>query len=593
MTGFFATTDATRWRQRTGAVQAATPDQDPCVPPGARRDGSVLTHVRAGSDGGWRPAAPPVTSPDGALTLVLSGEIHNYRELADRYGWVGIASGRDLLVALLRRHPDRIGELRGMFAFVAWDHQRQELLAARDAFGIASLYVLRHASGELTLATQISHLVEDGDARLLDRLGVGAFLAFGHTGPGLTAYAAIQKVEPGALHRWRRTGLGFTRSAKRFVVTPVLAPDLETALRESVRVQLGSGAQVGTFLDASIDSTLLACLASQEQPGLPSYTAVLTEQAGCEAADVASHNAALLGVEHHLVPTSLSDLAGAARSFVQQQGEPFADPSTLPGVQLSLAAGGHLEAVLDVVGARQLFGGSRQDRVSSGLAGMRLGRLLRPQQVSDSWGLRQTGQAWERTLGAVLAGGGFAGHAALRNGDLALLGRLDRRVRADVEALTSSGWQTAAPDAAGRAHCYDLDVVLPNQALEATVGGLRLAGLQGRLPFLEPAAVAAARLPNTSGAPLRSLLLALLPGVRLASRSASPTMDVRSLVDHHFADQVERQLVDPAAALSQWVGHPDLGVARRRAARSPAFAFRLAMLDHWQVTFGRTVLWQR
>ena len=593
MTGLFATTEATRWRHRADGAQASMSRQDPAAHLSGRGDGALLTHVRAGVDGGWQPTAPAVISRDGTLTVVLCGEINNYRELADGHGLVGIASDGDLLAEFLTRHPDQIGDLRGRFAFVAWDHHRQELLAARDAFGIASLYVLRHASGELTLATQISHLTDDRDARVLDRLGIGAFLAFGHTGPGLTAYEAIQKVEPGALHRWKRTALGFTRSAKRFVVTPGMATELEAGLRESVRRQLGRGAEVGTFLDTSIDSTLLTCLASQEQPGLPTYTAVFTEQAGCEAAQVASHNAALLGVEHHVVPTALSDLAVVARSLVQQQGEPFADPAALPFAQLSLAAGGHLKAVFDVAGARQLFGGTRQDRVSSSLAGLRFGRLPRQQRMSDSWALRQTGQTWERRLGAVLAGGSFAGHAALRNGDLALLGQLDRRARADVETLTSSGWQTAAHDAAGRAHRYDLDVLLPNQALEGTAAGLRLAGLQGRLPFLDPAVVAAARLPTRSRAPLRSLLVGLLPGVRLASRTAPPTIDVRSLVDHHFAEQVERQLVDPAAALSQWVGHPDRGAARHRAARSPDFAFRLAMLDQWQVTSGRTVVWQR
>lgn len=490
----------------------------------------------------WRePGGPGTTSRDGALTVLLHGEIHNASAVAARAGLAATGGDRQLLADLLAGAPGRVGELCGGFAFVAWDHRRRELLAGRDALGIAPLYVLRHRSGELTLATRLTALTGDTEATVVDRLGIGTFLAFGHTGPGLTAFEAVQKLQPGVLHHWQRAAVGLARSAERFTAAPAPAPDLVGALRAAVHARLGPVEVVGTFLDGGVPSTLLTHLASRERPGMPCYTALFPESAGDDGSATARHNAVLLGVAQHLVPTTLADLAAAARRLAEQHGEPFADPGALPLTHLSLAAGTNLRAVLCSEGAREVLGGSRPDR----------------------------------------------------RGDLALLGRLDARAGADVAALTSSGWRTSAGSDRARAWAYDTEVLLQNRLLEGTAGALRLGGLQGRLPYLDPAVVAAARLPGTTRSPLRSLLLDLLPGVRLPGRSVRPSIDLRALVDQHFAEQVERQLVDPAAALSRWVGRPDRGAARQRADRSPAFAFRLAMLDQWQLTHGQPVVWQR
>jgi len=592
--GIFASTDQTRWRGRLDSVLQSLRRRGPDGDGSCDVDGVLLAQTRLSIIGLGAEGRQPVTSRDGRIDLVYNGEIFNYQELAKDLHLPDVASDTQLLAEVLARDPELLGRLRGMYAFVAWDRSKQILYAARDPFGIKPLYVLHHDDGELSFASQTATLHLDRDARVMDHVGLGTYLAFGHTGPSLTAFEAVRKVEPGCLHVWHKTSVGFETSTHRVAPYGATTDSLESALRDSVRAHLVADVEVGTFLSGGIDSTLLTCLANQEHAGVRSYTVSFPERPDRDESALAAHNAALMGARHEVVPASMAELAAASRAFLKQHGEPFADPGMLPLTHLSLATGRDLKVVLCGEGADELFGGYARYGVVGAVARSRLAVPGR-RRAADMWGLRRGGRPWQRAVEAGLAGGGFRGHAALLDGDLPLLGQLDPVARADVEALASSGWRSSGEDDLSRARRYDRDVWLTNVYLEKTDRATMAGSLEARVPFLDPEVVrAAARVDpgkDTSKRQLRDLLGRLLPGVRLPDRKKGLAIDVRALVDAHFASHVERQLADPQAALSLWSGAPDDGRARRRAACSPYFAFRLAMLDEWQTLFGKGMVW--
>lgn len=77
-------------------------------------------------------------------TRIAVGDVRlDHREVVAR--WAGIPEGEssdlDLVLASVERLGARcVPDLLGDFAFVVWDTRSRELLAARDAFGLASLY---------------------------------------------------------------------------------------------------------------------------------------------------------------------------------------------------------------------------------------------------------------------------------------------------------------------------------------------------------------------------------------------------------------------------------------------------------------------
>ncbi len=79
------------------------------------------------------------------LALVFNGAIYNYKELrselqAQGYQFRSQGDTEVVLKAYAAWGEAFVGRLHGMFAIAIWDSGRQQLLLARDRFGIKPLY---------------------------------------------------------------------------------------------------------------------------------------------------------------------------------------------------------------------------------------------------------------------------------------------------------------------------------------------------------------------------------------------------------------------------------------------------------------------
>src|SRR5712691_628603 len=234
--------------------------------------------------------AQPMASAGGKTTVILNGEIYNYKtlraELETRGHVFRTQSDTEVLLHLYAaKGPALVHDLRGMFAFALWDAEQRGLLLARDPYGIKPLY---YADDGWTLrfASQVKALVAGGRvSRDPEPAGWAGFLLFGSVPEPYTIYQEVRALPAGTTLSVDARGPGEPRryfsiaealqTAERSTSAPPrdLGERMRAALRESVRHHLVADVPVGVFLSAGVDSgALLGLMRDAGQEDIQSVT---------------------------------------------------------------------------------------------------------------------------------------------------------------------------------------------------------------------------------------------------------------------------------------------------------------------------------
>jgi asparagine synthase (glutamine-hydrolysing) len=357
----------------------------------------------------------PVRNETGRIWAILNGEIYNYRELrADllRRGHRFLTQA-DTEVIVHQYEDDGPGfveKLRGMFAIAVWDVDRQELVLARDRFGIKPLFVAQRG-GRMAFASEMKSLFELSWPDLSWRPeAMAAYLRIGYVPQPMTAYQGIRKVVQGTVETWRLkrpNGGGLTATTRYW--TPRLpasgpVPSFEDAcatttelLTESIRLHLRSDVPLGAFLSGGVDSsTVVAFMRACGVDDLKTFSIGFADARYNElphALKVARH----LGTDHHTeVVTERHALL--LPELLARFDEPFADSSVIPTYFVSRLARRLVTVALSGDGGDELFAGYDAHRRLP--AHHRLDRLPEPLRTRLFSG---AARVWPETA----LGGGF------------------------------------------------------------------------------------------------------------------------------------------------------------------------------------------
>ena len=311
-------------------------------------------------------ANQPLYNENRSLVLVFNGEIYNYRELRRQLIAAGHAFSTQGDAEVVLHGFEQWGEavldrLRGMFAFALYDTATGELFCARDAFGIKPLYYAVEG-GRILFGSEIKGLLAHPNARRsLNERRLAHWLCMEYLPDEETLFEGVRKLSAGHWLRWRN---GRAERGRWFV--PRFAPDagrsleesaeaIEAALRESVAAHAIADVDVGCFLSAGVDSSLVAREVARILEAR-TFTIGWGEGRFSEL-EAAATFAQATGLPNEGRILDAEQFFASVPAVQYAMDEPLPNPSAVPLYHLCAMAAESVKVVLSGEGADELFGG--------------------------------------------------------------------------------------------------------------------------------------------------------------------------------------------------------------------------------------------
>jgi asparagine synthase (glutamine-hydrolysing) len=316
----------------------------------------------------------PMTSPSGRYVATLNGEIYNFEELRRELhvAWRGHSDTEVMLAAFDAWGVEAaLQRFIGMFAIAVWDRTQRRLLLIRDRMGVKPLYY-GFAGSSFLYASELKALRRHPHfEKRIDRGALQLYLRYMYVPAPWSIYEGIAKLMPGTMLTfdpatqstetttyWSVRDAATRGVAQRFRGSEEeAAQELETLLRDAVRLRMVADVPLGVFLSGGVDSSLVAALMQAQHPEPVRTFAIGFTDAAYDEARYAAAVARHLGTNHTEMYVTDDDVLSVIPKLPSMYDEPFADSSQIPMHLVARLARQHVTVALSGDGGDELFGG--------------------------------------------------------------------------------------------------------------------------------------------------------------------------------------------------------------------------------------------
>ncbi len=349
-----------------------------------QRLGVVMAHQRLSIVDLSAAGHQPMCSPSKKWVLVCNGEIYNAdslrRELMHHDMVFHGYSDTEVLVNACEYWgiAETVQRLKGMFAFVVWHVESEQLYLVRDRLGIKPLYWGFH-HGILLFASELkSFFVHPRWQPVINERALATYFQLGYVPTPYSIYQGIQKVTPGCM-----VSINKKREVKQIIYWALnTSEDISTTskrghshqaelnqchqlLQESVRCRMVTDVPIGAFLSGGIDSSLVVALMQyHSDTPIKTFTIGFSESAYNEAMH-ARKIAQYLKTDHHEWILSAQDALAIIPKLANGYDEPFADASQIPTYAVAHLASQDVSVILSGDGGDEVFGGYTRYQIAS------------------------------------------------------------------------------------------------------------------------------------------------------------------------------------------------------------------------------------
>ena len=324
--------------------------------------------------------------------MTFNGEVYNYQEIKkelDSLGhqFIGNSDTEVMLHSYAEWGIECVHRFIGMFAFVIYDTQKQEVICVRDRAGVKPFFYYWNEglflfASELKAFHQHPHFKKE-----INTDAVAAFMQYGNVPTPHCIFNHCYKLKPGHYLKFNilPIAIGATFSISKYwdVYDSYNKPkvdisfnegkaETEKILQSAFDYRMVSDVPVGVFLSGGYDS---ACVTSLLQKNASTKLKTFTigvADIGLNEAPFAKEIAKHLGTDHHEYECTEKDALELINNLPYYYDEPFADSSAIPTTLVCKMAKKQVTVALSADGGDEIFAGyNRYDYM------MKHGKLLK------------------------------------------------------------------------------------------------------------------------------------------------------------------------------------------------------------------------
>lgn len=342
----------------------------------------VLAHNRLSIIDLSSNANQPLFSHDQRYAICFNGEVYNYLELRSELSEFGIeyrtsSDTEVLLYYLIKKGPQHLDQIEGMFSFVFLDQLTQRCIFARDRFGSKPLaYCSTSTSFAFASDPAALNLLVDSDVNEL-YCAQGSRYKYYESDSCMTQYSNINYLPPGHFATLDLRTMQIAAPQPYFSLSQECDIDsnllqslgfrdkcnlIREALYKSVEFRLRSDVPCGLSLSGGVDSNIISAISVSLKPGLQHFVYGDPDDETSEAHTVRNLRPDIANSVHYVrEPKSKERIEELFYETLTAQGAPF--PHTSQLAQYSIfkeARRNGVPVILGGQGADEAFMGYRK-----------------------------------------------------------------------------------------------------------------------------------------------------------------------------------------------------------------------------------------
>jgi len=305
----------------------------------------------------------PMYNEDKSIVITFNGEIYNHallREelIAKGHVFTNHADTEVLVHAYEEYGVEMLNKLRGMFAFVIWDSNKQEIFGARDYFGIKPFYYA-NVDGNLVYGSEIKSILEYPNYKKeINETALENYLTFQYSVLPETFFKGIYKLMPSHYFIFKDGKMDIQRyfepkfEADETATMEDWVERIDAVMQNSIEAHKVSDVEVGSFLSSGVDSSYVAA----SFHGDKTFTVGFDYEKYNEI-DYAKALSEKIEIDNYSKLISDEEYWDILPKIQYHMDEPLADPSAIALYFVSQTAAKHVKVSMSGEGADEFFGG--------------------------------------------------------------------------------------------------------------------------------------------------------------------------------------------------------------------------------------------